>query len=56
MIKIVREFGYVITAEGVETTEQFSRLKELGCMTVQGYLFSKPASPEAISDLLKKGL
>lgn len=30
------------TAEGVETDEQFARLKEEGCSHFQGYLFGKP--------------
>ena len=30
------------TAEGVETDEQFTRLKEEGCSHFQGYLFGKP--------------
>jgi predicted signal transduction protein with EAL and GGDEF domain len=31
----------VTTAEGVESSEQLSRLKLEGCVQVQGYLFSK---------------
>lgn len=31
-----------VVAEGVETAEQFSYIKELGCDYVQGYFFSKP--------------
>jgi diguanylate cyclase (GGDEF)-like protein/PAS domain S-box-containing protein len=31
-----------VIAEGVETTEQFDRLKNLGCEFAQGYFFSKP--------------
>ena len=30
------------TAEGVETREQFERVKKEGCTEVQGYLFSRP--------------
>lgn len=32
-----------VVAEGVETLEQFSFLKDLGCQYFQGYLFSRPA-------------
>jgi diguanylate cyclase (GGDEF)-like protein len=39
-------------AEGVETPEQVSHLKALGCEAVQGYFFSKPISAQAATDLL----
>ena len=31
-----------VIAEGVETPEQASQLKSLGCEYAQGYFFSKP--------------
>jgi EAL domain-containing protein (putative c-di-GMP-specific phosphodiesterase class I) len=34
--------GLDVTAEGIETPEQLARLRELGCESGQGYLFSKP--------------
>jgi EAL domain-containing protein (putative c-di-GMP-specific phosphodiesterase class I) len=33
-----------VTAEGVETPEDFERMRELGCDTIQGYLFGRPLS------------
>ena len=38
-------------AEGVETYEQFARLKELGCRYAQGFFFSEPV-PEALAPAL----
>ena len=35
-----------VIAEGVETEEQMSTLKNLGCDYVQGYYFSRPVPPE----------
>jgi EAL domain-containing protein (putative c-di-GMP-specific phosphodiesterase class I) len=34
-----------VTAEGVETEEQFAGLKQLGCKRAQGYYFGRPMSP-----------
>jgi EAL domain-containing protein (putative c-di-GMP-specific phosphodiesterase class I) len=36
--------GLSVTAEGVETADQLERLRSLGCLQAQGYLFS-PAVP-----------
>nr|WP_329611020.1 EAL domain-containing protein [Pseudomonas sp. KNUC1026] len=37
-----RSLEIQITAEGVETREQYERLREEGCSHFQGYLFGKP--------------
>ena len=42
------EVGVRICAEGVETPEQLASLLALGVHTAQGYLFGRPATPEAI--------
>jgi EAL domain-containing protein (putative c-di-GMP-specific phosphodiesterase class I) len=34
--------GLSVTAEGVETADQLQRLRDLGCMQGQGFLFSRP--------------
>ena len=41
-----------VIAEGVETANQFQRLKEMGCEFVQGYYIAKPLAPAAASELL----
>ncbi len=41
-----------VIAEGVETEHQLKLLRELGCRTVQGYLFSKPLSADKITEIL----
>jgi EAL domain-containing protein (putative c-di-GMP-specific phosphodiesterase class I) len=40
-----------VTAEGVETAEDFERMRELGCDTIQGYLFGKPLSYDRANQL-----
>jgi EAL domain-containing protein (putative c-di-GMP-specific phosphodiesterase class I) len=45
-----------IVAEGVETTEQQTFLREHGCDEMQGFLFSKPVVPESVPQLLERCL
>lgn len=45
--------GLKVVAEGVETEEQLTHLMEHGCDFAQGYLFSKPVSPEEITKMLE---
>jgi EAL domain-containing protein (putative c-di-GMP-specific phosphodiesterase class I) len=42
------------TAEGVETDDQFARLRAEGCTEVQGYLFSRPAPAADVPRLLRR--
>ena len=35
-------------AEGVETPLQLSRLREIGCMQAQGYLFGRPRPADMV--------
>lgn len=52
VIALGRALDLVVVAEGVETQEQYQRLKGLGCDLAQGYLLGRPAPPEAIDLLL----
>ncbi|MFO1291240.1 MAG: EAL domain-containing protein [Nitrosomonas sp.] len=52
MVEMSHKLGYGVIAEGVETLEQLSILRNLGCEIAQGYLFSKPVSVEQLSELL----
>ena len=38
-----------VTAEGVETHEQFDSLKHMGCHRFQGYLFSQPGTADELA-------
>jgi EAL domain-containing protein (putative c-di-GMP-specific phosphodiesterase class I) len=42
IVQLAKSFRMSITAEGVETAEDFERMRELGCDTIQGYLFGRP--------------
>jgi EAL domain-containing protein (putative c-di-GMP-specific phosphodiesterase class I) len=52
IIDMAHNFGLNVIAEGVETEEQFSFLKENGCLSFQGYLFSQPIPLEEFEVLL----
>ncbi len=43
-----------VVAEGIETEEQLTYLKQLNCDYGQGYLFGKPMPAIKITELLKK--
>jgi diguanylate cyclase (GGDEF)-like protein len=42
IVTLARGLDMSVTAEGVETAEEFERLKALGVKFVQGYLFGRP--------------
>ncbi|MFY9329912.1 MAG: EAL domain-containing protein [Georgfuchsia sp.] len=49
---LARSLHLKVIAEGVETEAQLNFLRHLECDEYQGYLFSKPATAEKISDML----
>ncbi|MBZ9640696.1 EAL domain-containing protein [Streptomyces sp. PSKA30] len=52
MIELAHRLGLTVTAECVETSAQAGRLRRIGCDTGQGWLYSRPVSPDRISELL----
>jgi len=48
MISLARALGLRVVAEGVETSEQLARLRDLDCDEAQGYHFSRPLPAEEI--------
>lgn len=52
IIHLAGELQLKVIAEGVETKKQFDWLKEAGCGSVQGYLFSRPLPWEGVERLL----
>ena len=53
IIELARVLGLDVVAEGIETREQYRLLRQLGCRFGQGYLFSRPVSAEAVTQLLR---
>ena len=54
IIQMGHALGQQVIAEGVETVEQATRLRELDCDIAQGYYFARPMEPEAFSVLLEE--
>lgn len=54
IIAIAEKLSLETIAEGVETEEQKTILKEQGCDIVQGFFLSKPLPPEQIAEILVK--
>ncbi len=54
IITLAWNLGMDVVAEGVETTKQLAQLKMLKCEYGQGYLFSKPMSPEDTDTFLTR--
>lgn len=55
LIELAHRLRLKVTAEGVETPEQLAYLSRSGCDYFQGYLASKPLSPERFQELLGDG-
>lgn len=52
IIYMVKKLGFETIAEGVETEEQFSYLKNIGCDCIQGFLLGKPMPAGEMEELL----
>lgn len=53
VLQLVRACGLEAVWEGVETAEQAEHLRNLGCLSAQGYFFSKPLPADDIPALVK---
>lgn len=53
VIDMAYQLRLSIIAEGAQTAEQVSRLRELGCMYIQGYYFYRPLTVGKMEDLLE---
>jgi EAL domain-containing protein (putative c-di-GMP-specific phosphodiesterase class I) len=49
---IARDMNLRVIAVGVETGEQLEFLKSIGCLEVQGFLFSRPLPAEEFRELI----
>jgi diguanylate cyclase (GGDEF)-like protein/PAS domain S-box-containing protein len=54
IIKLARDLGIRVIAEGVETEEQSHSLRQLRCEEAQGFLYSRPVDGEKAAAMLKE--
>lgn len=53
IIRMANWLGTPVIAEGVETPEQAEYLKSIGCIYIQGFLFSKPVPENEYVNILR---
>jgi diguanylate cyclase (GGDEF)-like protein/PAS domain S-box-containing protein len=56
VISLAHGLGIGVVAEGIETEEQLTRLRQLGCDRGQGFYFARPLPPDDVARLLESGL
>lgn len=52
ILELARSTGLYVVAEGVETEDQRTVLRDLECGYGQGYLFDRPLHPTCLERLL----
>ncbi|NEO27392.1 MAG: EAL domain-containing protein, partial [Kamptonema sp. SIO4C4] len=52
ILTLAHRLGMIVTAEGIETPEQWHYLEQLGCHFGQGFYFSKPVDAATAEQLL----
>ncbi len=55
LMMLAHDFNMEVIAEGVETEEQYHRLKAFNCGWIQGFYFMRPAPKEVIEALIEGG-
>jgi len=56
IVAMGKALGLTVVAEGIETTEQFELLRQIGCENGQGFLFAPAVPADHVSELLGRTL
>ena len=54
IVGIGHRLGFGVTAEGVETSAQAERFRDIGCDTIQGFYVGRPLPPARVGEYLAK--
>jgi EAL domain-containing protein (putative c-di-GMP-specific phosphodiesterase class I) len=52
IVNMAHALGILVVAEGIETQQQATEARRLGCDRGQGFFFAAPLPPETIATLL----
>jgi EAL domain-containing protein (putative c-di-GMP-specific phosphodiesterase class I) len=55
VLRLGRDLGLAVVAEGIETVEQLAVLRDSGCVSGQGFLLGRPCDAEGATALLQAG-
>jgi EAL domain-containing protein (putative c-di-GMP-specific phosphodiesterase class I) len=55
LVNMARSLNLNVTAEGVETLEQLTVLRDLGCDQAQGYLLCRPVESHRLAECVQAG-
>jgi diguanylate cyclase (GGDEF)-like protein/PAS domain S-box-containing protein len=56
VFQMAKELGLDVVAEGVETSQAVSRLKDFGCELAQGFYFARPAEARSLCARYPEGI
>jgi diguanylate cyclase (GGDEF)-like protein/PAS domain S-box-containing protein len=56
IVTVAKNLELSVTAEGIETAEQLTHLRELGCDRGQGYYFARPLAADPLAALFERGV
>ncbi|MGE0179881.1 MAG: putative bifunctional diguanylate cyclase/phosphodiesterase [Sphingomonas sp.] len=51
IVTLAEDLGMDTTAEGAETHDELTLIRDLGCSHIQGYIFGRPMNPEDAGEL-----
>ena len=54
LVQTIKQMGFTVTAEGIESLEMAEALRDIGCDNLQGFYFSKPISANEFMEKYSK--